>query len=455
MRDRRTGEVGSSDFALGLDGFGVAFGDRIVLDELSATLPSRGLTVLVGPAGGGKSTLVRTLAGLNDAHPSLQTWGSVCVAGEPWGWDGRRHLPPSGARPTLVMQHARFFIDTVGQNLISGLPDRAAHDRAAQLRIVRQSLRENGLEQLLPSLEREAVALTLAEQRCLSIVRACLAEPACLFTDEPTAGLDDAGAERVVELLRAQAARRSVLFVTHNQRLARLAGGTTLLLANGKIQEAAPTDRFFEAPSGELARQYVATGSCRTSTPGDAEEETSEYPEIHESSRPSPVSSVGRTLVPRRPRGFSWIVAGRLGGLPRPGIIDDTEDDLRGLAELGVTTLVTLEEQRTVDAERLAELGVESVHFPIRDMSVPSLEATLGFCARVRDWLSGGRVVAFHCRAGHGRTGTMLACQLIYGGESARAALEQVCAVNARHVQSDAQVELLRRLELAVSEARP
>jgi atypical dual specificity phosphatase len=435
-----------TDQGLELTGFGVAFGDRVVLDEVSASLPSRGLTVLVGPSGGGKSTLVRTLSGLNDNHPSLETWGEVRAAGEPWPWDGQRHTAPAARRPLLVVQHARFFLDTVAENLIGGLPNRAAHERSAQLRIVREALETHGLGHLGSALGSEAVSLPLAEQRCLSVLRAALASPAVLLTDEPTAGLDDAGAEAVVRLLRALATERSVLFVTHHQRWARFAGGTTWLLSHGRIQEETPTSRFFTAPQTELGRQFLATGSCPTSSPAPRG-----VPRSEPSAEPSPKPEA-RRAHPVKPRGFSWIIPDKLGGLPRPGVIDDVEGDLRGLETLGVTLLVTLEEQRTVDEARLAALGIRSVHFPIPDMKAPELEKTLELCERVEGWLAAGHRVAYHCLAGHGRTGTLLACQLVFGGLSARLSLEQVRAVNPRYVQSDVQVAFLRSVELAVAE---
>lgn len=433
-----------------LNRFGVAFGDRIVLDELSATLPARGLTVLVGPGGGGKSTLVRTLAGLNDSHPFLETWGEVRLAGEIWPWDGRRHTTEAQQRPKLVVQHARFFLDTVAENLIGGLPNRAAYERSTQLRIARDALEENALHHLIPALGHDAVSLSLAEQRCLSIVRAALSCPALLFTDEPTAGLDDAGAEAVVRLLRAQATQRSVLFVTHHQRLAQLAGGVTWLLASGKVQEVAPTERFFSNPQSELGQQFVDTGSCHTTLPAST-------PLEPEPAGESPATPAAASPKPRRrepqqryPRGFSWILADKLGGLPRPGVIDDLELDLQGLAALGIEVLVTLEETRTVDPQRLAALGIESVHFPIPDMGVPTIADTLLLCTSVQARLTAGHRIAFHCLAGHGRTGTLLACQLIFGGQTARLALEHVRAVNPRHVQSEVQVAFLRKMELAL-----
>ena len=56
-----------------LRGFGIAFGAQVVLSDVSLTLPSRGVLLLLGSAGEGKSTLLRTMAGLNDAQPSLRT----------------------------------------------------------------------------------------------------------------------------------------------------------------------------------------------------------------------------------------------------------------------------------------------------------------------------------------------------------------------------------------------
>lgn len=64
-----------------LDRLGVAFGDRIVLTDVTFDVPAKGMLTIVGPAGAGKSALLRTLAGLNDTHPALTTWGEVSSTG--------------------------------------------------------------------------------------------------------------------------------------------------------------------------------------------------------------------------------------------------------------------------------------------------------------------------------------------------------------------------------------
>ncbi|MBX3261292.1 MAG: ATP-binding cassette domain-containing protein [Labilithrix sp.] len=432
---------------LRLRGFGVAFNGTPVLADVDLDLAETGLVVLVGPASSGKSTLLRTLAGVNDAHPSLSTWGVAELDGSPLR-DGGRQRARAGRGIGLVMQHSRFFMNTVRENLVSALPNRGRLERAAQTELARSLLRGSGLSELAEMLEAEVVSLPQPVQRMLAIVRATAIDPLVLLADEPTSGLDDEAAIDVIALLRGQATSRAVLFITHNQRHALAAGGSTCLLAGGRIVEVAPTSRFFRAPATELGERFVATGSCPLPSPGAELADLSE-----ESPRPPPLSPAAKAAAERKvgPRGFFWIVAGRLGGLPRPGIIAELEDDLEGLREIGVNVLVTLEESLTVPPARLREVGVTSIHFPVPDMGAPDVAPTADLCADVEALLSRGQVVAFHCRAGLGRTGTLLACQLIWSGDRAIRAIERVRQINPRCIQSDEQVAFLRAFEEAAS----
>lgn len=421
-----------------LRSFGVGFGETTVLTDVSFELPAMGMTVLVGPMGCGKSTLLRTLAGLNDCHPSLSIWGSAWYAGAPLRTSEGAH--GAGPRPALVMQNARFFLDSVRENLVSALPNRAELSPTQQTSLVTERLEALGLGALAAHLGRNAVELPLLAQRQLALARALMAEPAALFADEPTVGLDDDAAEVLVGDLRTAARHRAVLLVTHHQRSAIAAGGTTLLLAGGRIQERVSTERFFSAPPSELARHFVATGGCVGPSP-ELPPETLARCFVPAVEPPEAREARSRYLGPR---GFYWVRPGRLGGLPRPGILESVEHDLDGLGRLGVTVLVTLEETPTVAPALLEPRGIHAVHFPMADMGVPDADAAVALCRDLRDRMGAGAVVALHCRAGLGRTGTMLACQLIFEGETPRGALDMVRAINPRCVQSAAQVDFLR-----------
>lgn len=421
----------SGEPLLRLRSFGVAFGAQAVLTDVTFDLPRRGLTILVGPAGSGKSTLLRTLAGLNDAHPSLATWGTATLDGRPI--QERTALDAASGEVRrgvgLVMQHARFFLDSVRENLVSALPNRAALDPATQTRIVRSLLEVNGLRELVLRLDDDVASLSTPLQRRLAIVRALVSEPLLLLADEPTAGLEDHDALEVLTLLRVHAGFRSILFVTHNQRFARAAGGRTALLAGGSIQELAPTATFFSSPRTTHGHSFVRTGGC-----------------VAASAEPQAEVAVTRSRF-EGPRGFFWVLPGRLGGLPRPGIVAAVEDDLAGLQRLGVSTLVTLEESPTVGPELLERFQIASIHFPVVDMGVPELEATRALCGEIETLLQRRQVVALHCRAGLGRTGTLLACQLIFTGEPALAALDRMRRLNPRCIESQPQIRFLSLFE--------
>jgi atypical dual specificity phosphatase len=99
--------------------------------------------------------------------------------------------------------------------------------------------------------------------------------------------------------------------------------------------------------------------------------------------------------------------------------------------------------------------GLYSIHFPITDMDVPTEDAAARLCSQLADLIAAGKSVGFHCKAGLGRTGTMLACQLIWEGTPADIALTQVRAVEPAWVQSDKQVAFLGRFDKWLQQTWP
>ncbi len=421
--------MGEAD-VLRLEGFGVGFRERVILADVSLSVPARGTLAIMGPAGGGKSTLLRTLSGLNQTQPDLRQWGVAAYQGEPL--DGAN-------RPVLVQQDVRHFVSSVRENLVSAFADRAQLRREAQNERLEALLVQAGVPELQDALDDEAVLLAAPVRRLLSVLRAMASDAALVCLDETTVGLDAVAAERVLGLIRWYARTHAVLFVTHHQGHARAVADRVALLAGGRIQEEAVTRVFFEAPTAAVTRHFIDTGGLSLPSP-DADPATL----ADDAPRPPPLPAAAR-IVPATlgPRGFGWLLPGKLGGLPRPGIVVGVEEDLAGLTRLGVDTLVTLEESRTVPLEALEAARIASIHFPVVDMEAPETMDTAVLCRRVAARLEEGGVVAYHCRAGHGRTGTLLACQLIWSGVSAVDALDRVRSVNPRWVTSESQVRFL------------
>lgn len=423
---------------LSLEGFGVAFGDKVVLSNLTLQVPDRGPTVLLGPSGTGKSTLLRTVAGFNDANPNLRIWGDCHFAGEPLG---------EGERPSLVSQSARLMMSSILENIVHELPERRDLTPMQQRELAARLLEHAGLASLVSRLDEPVINLSLAEQRHLAIMRLAAAGTRLLCMDEPTAGLNDEEAERILNYIADESVNRSMLVVLHNQLHARKLQGYTVLLAGGVVQAAAHTERFFSDPDNEVARNFIRTGSCSVPAP-DADPEMLD-PQVVP---PPPIPQEALNYVSDSfgPRGFLWLKKGQLAGTPRPGIVHDIDYDLKALRRVGVTTLVSLTE-RAPDVDDIRKYDIENIWLPIPDMEAPTLTQAAGLCKQIDEALQDGKVVAIHCRAGLGRTGTILAAFLIWEGNEALSALETVRRVEPRWVQSNEQVAFLEKFASATA----
>ncbi len=414
-----------------LDRYGVAIGQRVVLSSVTLSIPGRGITALVGPMGEGKSTLVRTISGLNDCRPAVRSWGTALFEGRPL---------EEGRRPTLIIQHLRLLTSSLREYMVSALPHRHELTLPTQQDLLVDLFRRLDRPELASRLDTDVVDFPLGVQRELALARAYATDVPLFCADEPDAGLPDDAARRLLSLLRRIAEERSVLWVTHNQAYARRVSDFVALLAGGRICESQPAASFFEAPRTGAAREYVRTGRCAVPSPMAQPED------IDEGTPPPPPLPAAAHEAPRILRGptdFFWLLPKRLGGLPRPGICAEVADDLAGLRRLGVTMLVTLEETMTVPAELLRRFDLRGRFFPIPDMGIPAIGEAVEFGRRLQQDLESGEVVALHCRAGMGRTGTMLACQVISNGATPMEALERVRNINPRWIQSDAQVSFL------------
>lgn len=426
---------------LELHGFGVAFGKKIVLCEISLSVPEKGALTVLGPSGTGKSTLLRTLAGLSSAAPSFRSWGAVFYRGERLG---------NRERPELVAQSARLMMSSVLENLVVNLPERKQLTRVMQRDLAHRLLERAGLPELRDKLDEPVVNLPLALQRHLAILRQTVAGPALLCIDEPTTGLNPAESVRLLAYLREEATRRALLVVLHNQQHARQLGGSAVLIAGGYVQEQQAIPQIFEAPTSAAAREFARSGTCTVASPDALHEHLDES---MPPPKPLPKAVLNYSGSAAGPRGFLWLKQGVLAGTPAPGVFFDIEYDLKALRRVGVTTLVTLTET-ALDEAVLARFGLRSIWEPIPDMAAPTIEQAGRLCSELERLIAAGEVVAVHCRAGMGRTGTVLAAHLIWQGKGALDALDYVRSIEPRWVQSQAQIAFLERFEIAAARNR-
>ena len=239
--------------------FGVAFGQRVVLAEMELHLAPRGIDVLMGPVKTGKSTLLRTLAGLYQGHALHRTWGLVSLDGAALDDDNR---------PALVQQQVRLLDQTVLQVLRQAIPSAdAVRSPAAWREWAAQFLAEHGQAAWAAQLDTPLMDCPLHMQRTLLILSQVAARPRLLMIDEPTAGLSEPDAHTMIQWLRTLGQQCKLLVSLHNQRQARALADAIVLMGGGRVLAYQPVEEFFSRPANELVQQFVQTGSLSLPSP--------------------------------------------------------------------------------------------------------------------------------------------------------------------------------------------
>jgi len=191
--------------AVAFHGVCFAYGASEVLHNVTFTVPPRALVAVVGPNGGGKTTLLRLILGLEQPR-----FGTVRVFGEPPA-AARLHM---GYVPQVLACDTRFPVD-VRDVVLMGTLDRRwsgafgrRERRAAAAALERVDL--VGFER------RPFADLSGGERQRVLIAQALAGDPDLLLLDEPTANVDPPTADRLHELFRQLAGSLTVLFVSHN-----------------------------------------------------------------------------------------------------------------------------------------------------------------------------------------------------------------------------------------------
>jgi len=207
----------------------VKFGERIVLDRISLTLPVPGLTAVVGRSGAGKSTLVHTLLGLVEASTGLVQLGNYELASTPLGrWRGAFGYVP---------QETILFHASIRDNLAIVNPTVTdAEIKTALRRAYADGFVNAWREGLDTIIGDQGVKLSGGQRQRLGVARALLANPAVLLMDEPMSALDG---ESEIELLRTIEGLRSeigILIVAHRLVTVRYAD-SICVLEDGRLVE--------------------------------------------------------------------------------------------------------------------------------------------------------------------------------------------------------------------------
>jgi iron(III) transport system ATP-binding protein len=231
--------------------------ERVILDDVSLTLERGEIACLLGPSGCGKTTLLRLIAGLEQAMS-----GRIASGGRRLAEAGHSIAPEERGIGYVFQDYALFPHLSVADNIAFGL----AHIPAPERRAVVMRLLDAMM--LAAYAEEYPHRLSGGQQQRVALARALAREPTVVLMDEPFSGLDPALRGRIREELLGllRAAKATVLLVTHDAEEALWMADRLFLMKNGKIVQAGtPQDVYFH-PRDLWVAQFIGEGNILSGT---------------------------------------------------------------------------------------------------------------------------------------------------------------------------------------------
>lgn len=232
------------------------YGSQCILNGISLAVTRGEVCGLVGPSGGGKTTFLRCLNGLEDFQGGqVQLADRVLTAEQPPA-ERKAALAHIRRRVGMVFQQFNLFPHrTALENVIEAPIYVLGHSREQAIDDGRKLLERVDLGDKLNHMPD---MLSGGQQQRVAIARALAMKPEVMLFDEPTSALDPRMAGEVEAVIADLAASgQTMLVVTHSLRLARRTAQTLHVFGEGRLIESGPAAQVFESPQQEATRRYL------------------------------------------------------------------------------------------------------------------------------------------------------------------------------------------------------
>ena len=244
---------------LEIRGLSIRYGEHAppVVRKVSLAIPPKSIYAFIGPAGSGKTSILRTINLLSIDIDGARVEGEILLDG--------KDLLKSNEEPTHIRRKIGMVFATpqplprsIYENLAFG-PRRAGIKQRQKLdQLVESSLKAAQLwEEVKDRLHHSAFALSGGQQQRLCIARAIAMEPELVLLDEPCSGLDPISTLKIEEAMQALKERYTWVIVTNNTKQAARVSDRTAFFLLGELIEDGATDRIFTAPADQRTSDYI------------------------------------------------------------------------------------------------------------------------------------------------------------------------------------------------------
>ncbi len=227
------------------------------LRNVSMGIREKMVTVLFGPAGGGKSTLLRCLNRLNDLTEVKASSGRVLIDGENI-LDSKTDVIALRRKVGMVFARPVTLPMSIRQNLTYGL-ELAGEKRRSRLDdAVERSLKLAALwDEVKERLDDPAIALSGGQQQRLCLARSLALQPEIILLDEPTSGLDPISTGKVEAALQELKKEYTIVLVPHSVQQAGRTADYAAFFLQGELVEYGEGKAMFTSPKEKRTEDYV------------------------------------------------------------------------------------------------------------------------------------------------------------------------------------------------------
>lgn len=227
------------------------------LRDISLDIPANQITVIFGPAGGGKSSLLRSLNRLNDLADVSEQQGVVLIDNinvlDP-GLDViqlRRRIGMVFARPVVLPFSIRKNL-TYGLE-VGGEKNNSRLDQAVEISLQKAAL----WDEVKDRLDEPAISLSGGQQQRLCIARVLALEPEVILLDEPTSGLDPISTGKVEESLQELKKEYTIILIPHSVQQAARTADLAVFILQGELIEVTSGELMFTNPQDQRTQDYI------------------------------------------------------------------------------------------------------------------------------------------------------------------------------------------------------
>jgi phosphate transport system ATP-binding protein len=238
-------------------GFTACFDGKPAVKNLDLEVFANERLAIIGPAGSGKTTFLRSLNRLNDLHHGFTHSGEILH-------DGKDIYDPDVDVAELRRKIGMVYAVPVPlpwsiyDNLVYGLRLAGIRDRATLDERVEKALGYAVLwDEVKDRLHEPANVLSGGQQQRLCIARVLVLEPDVLILDEPCSGLDPISTAKIEDALVTLKERHSIVLVTNNTKQAARASDRTAFFLLGDLVEVGPTPQLFTRPTEQKTNDYL------------------------------------------------------------------------------------------------------------------------------------------------------------------------------------------------------